>query len=126
MSHLLTDGQTKQRDKIAKQMLKILLNFDEKKFTNVVTGGETWVHYSEPVRKVSNKICAIIFYHFFRNFFSSKTTEVYREQVSCSLNSFHSFWPILLKLYRCFKDGLKICMCFFRILKLFFITFYTF
>ena len=66
--HLLTDGQMKQRDKIAKQMLKILLNFDEKKFANVVTGGETWVHYSEPVRKVSNKICAIIFYHFFRIF----------------------------------------------------------
>ena len=45
-------------------MLKILLNFDEKKFTNVVTGGETWVHYSEPVRKVSNKIFAIIFITF--------------------------------------------------------------
>ena len=59
--HLLTDGQTKQRDKIAKQMLKILLNFDEKKFANVVTGSKT-------VRKVGNKICAIIFYHFFRIF----------------------------------------------------------
>ena len=69
MPHLLTDGQTKQRDKIAKQMLKILLNFDEKKFTNVVTGSETWVHYSEPVRKVSNKICTIIFYHYFRIFY---------------------------------------------------------
>ena len=39
-------------------MLKILLNFDVKKFANVVTGVETWVHYSEPVRKGSNKICA--------------------------------------------------------------------
>ena len=68
MPHLLTDGQTKQRDKIAKQMLKILLNFDEKKFANVVTGSETWVYYSEPVRKVSNKICAIICCHFFRIF----------------------------------------------------------
>ena len=25
-----------------------------------------------------------------------------------------SFKLILLKLYRCFKDGLKICMCFFQ------------
>ena len=24
------------------------------------------------------------------------------------------FWPILLKLYRCFKDGLKICILFFQ------------
>ena len=43
---------------------------------------------------------------------SSNTTGVYREQVPCPLNSSHSFWPILLKLYRCFKDGLKICMWF--------------
>ena len=58
-----------------------------------------------------------IFYYFFRifrHFLSSNTTEVYREQVRCPLNSSHSFWPILLKLYRCFKDGLKICMCFFQ------------
>ena len=39
---------------------------------------------------------------------------MYREQVPCPLNSSHSFWPILLKLYRCFKDGLKICMWFFQ------------
>ena len=61
----------------------------------------------------------IIFYYFFRIFnwdifFSSNTTEVCREQVPCLLNSSHSFWPILLKLYRCFKDGLKICMWFFQ------------
>ena len=41
--HLFIDGQTKQRVKIAKQMLKILPNFDEKKFANVVNGDETWV-----------------------------------------------------------------------------------
>ena len=36
-------------------MNKILFKpkFDEKKFANVVTGDETWVHYFEPV---SNKI----------------------------------------------------------------------
>ena len=47
-----------------------------------------------------------------RHFLSSNTTGVYREQVPCPLNSSHSFWPILLKLYKCFKDGLKICMWF--------------
>ena len=61
----------------------------------------------------------IIFYHFFRIFnldifLSSNTIEVYREQVPCPLNSSHSFWPILLKLYRCFKDCLKMCMWFFQ------------
>ena len=61
----------------------------------------------------------VILYHFFcifnlDIFLNSNTTEVYREQVPCPLNSSHSFWPILLKLYRCFKDGLKICMWFFQ------------
>ena len=32
--------------------------YDKKQFANVVTGYETWVHYFEPVRKVSNKIWA--------------------------------------------------------------------
>ena len=45
---------------------------------------------------------------------SSNTTEVYREQVPCPLNSSNSFWPILLKLYRCFKDDLKMCIWFFQ------------
>ena len=30
--------------------------YNKKLFANVVTGDETWVHYFEPVRKVSNKI----------------------------------------------------------------------
>ena len=54
---------------------------------------------------------------------SSNTTEVYRDQVSCPLNSSHSFWPILFKLYRCFKDGLKMCMWFFSVPE---INFYYF
>ena len=33
---------------------------------------------------------------------------------SCIGNSSYSFKPILLKLYRCFKDGLKICILFFQ------------
>ena len=45
----------------------------------------------------------IIFYYFLNilnlDIFSSNITEVYREQVPCPLNSSHSFWPILLKLY---------------------------
>ena len=32
--------------------------YDKKQFANVDTGDETWVHYIEPVRKVSNKIWA--------------------------------------------------------------------
>ena len=33
---------------------------------------------------------------------------------SCIGNSSYSFRPILLKLYRCFKDGLEICILFFQ------------
>ena len=33
---------------------------------------------------------------------------------SCIGNSSYSFRPILLKLYRCFEDGLKICILFFQ------------
>ena len=58
MPHLLSDGQKKQSVKIAKQLLKIFPKYDEKKFANVVTGDETWFHYFEPIRKVSNKIWA--------------------------------------------------------------------
>ena len=56
--HLLTDEQTRQRVKVAKKLLQMFPNYDKKQFANVVTGDETWVHYFEPVRKVSNKIWA--------------------------------------------------------------------
>ena len=36
------------------------------------------------------------------------------EYVPCIGNSSNSFWWILLKLYRCFKDGLEICILFFQ------------
>ena len=39
---------------------------------------------------------------------------MYMEYVPCIGNSSYSFWRILLKLYRCFKDGLKICILFFQ------------
>ena len=51
--HLLTD---EQRVKVAKKLLQMFPKYDKKQFANVVTGDETWVHYFEPVRKVSNKI----------------------------------------------------------------------
>ena len=61
----------------------------------------------------------IIFYHFLRifnlrHFSSPYTTDMYMEYVPCIGNSSYSFWWILLKLYRCFKDGLEICILFFQ------------
>ena len=56
--HLLTDEQKRQRVKVAKKLLQMFPKYDKKQFVNVVTGDETWVHYSEPVKKVSNKIWA--------------------------------------------------------------------
>ena len=56
--HLLTDEQKRQRVKVAKMLLQMFPKYDKKQFANVVTGDETWVHYFEPVRKVSNKIWA--------------------------------------------------------------------
>ena len=58
MPHLLTDEQNRQRVKVAKRLLQMFPIYDKKQFANVVTGDETWVHYFEPVRKVSNKIWA--------------------------------------------------------------------
>ena len=56
--HLLTDEQKRQRVKVAKKLLQMFPKYDKKQFAIVVTGDETWVHYFEPVRKVSNKIWA--------------------------------------------------------------------
>ena len=36
------------------------------------------------------------------------------EYLPCIGNSSYSFWWILLKFYRCFKDGLEICILFFQ------------
>ena len=47
-----------QRVKVAKKLLQMFPKYDKKQFANVVIGDETWVHYFEPVRKVSNKIWA--------------------------------------------------------------------
>ena len=58
MPHLLTDEQKRQRVKAAIKLLQMFPKYDKKQFANVVTGDETWVHYFEPVRKISNKIWA--------------------------------------------------------------------
>ena len=44
--------------------------------------------------------------------FSEYTADMYMEYVPCIGNSSYSFWRILLKLYSCFQDGLKICILF--------------
>ena len=59
MSATSVDWRAKEaRVKVAKKLLQMFPKFDKKQFANVVTGDETWVHYFEPVRKVSNKIWA--------------------------------------------------------------------
>ena len=54
--HLLTGEQKRQQVKVAKKLLQMFPKHDKKQFVD--TGDETWVHYFEPVRKVSNKIWA--------------------------------------------------------------------
>ena len=46
------------------------------------------------------------------------------EYVPCIGNSSYSFWLILLKLYRCFKDGLEICILFFQNPEIIFYPFF--
>ena len=61
------------------------------------------------------RILKLFFLHFNLDIFSSLyATDMYREYMPCIGNSSYSFRPILLKLYRCFKDGLKICILFFQ------------
>lgn len=56
--HLLTDEQKQQRVKTARELLKLYPKYDKNVFNTFVTGDETWVHFFEPQRKVSNKIWA--------------------------------------------------------------------
>ena len=46
--------------------------------------------------------------------------------IPCPCNSSYSFMLSLLKLYRCFNDGLNICMCFFQNPEIKSITYFTF
>ena len=58
----------------------------------------------------------INFCHFFHSLnlviFGLTTTEAYGHKVPCEHNSSYNFIPILLKLYRCICQGLKMCMTF--------------
>ena len=73
------------------------------------------------------KLFLSLFSHFYlRHFSSPYTTDMYMEYVPWIGNSSYSFWRILLKLYRCFKDGLKICILFFQNPEIIFITFFAF
>ena len=56
--NLLTDEQKRQQVKVAIKLLQMFPKYDKKQFANFVTGDKTWVHYFEPVRKVSDKIWA--------------------------------------------------------------------
>ena len=58
MPQLLTDERKRQRVKMAIKLFQMFPKYDKKHFANFVTGNETWVHYFEPIRKVSNKIWA--------------------------------------------------------------------
>ena len=48
----------RQQVKVAKKLLQMFPKYDKKQFAYFVTGDETWVHYFEPIRKVSDKIWA--------------------------------------------------------------------
>ena len=57
------------------------------------------------------RILKLFFLHFNLDIFSSLyATDMYREYMPCIGNPAYSFRPILLKLYRYFKDGLKMCI----------------
>ena len=56
--HLLTKEQELALVKIAKQLLKQFPEYNNRSFSNIITGDETWVHFYEPKRKIQNKIWA--------------------------------------------------------------------
>ena len=73
----------RQRVKVAKKLLQMFPKYDKKQFANVVTGDETWVHYFEPVRKVSNKIWATK--HSKRPIIAKRSLSTYKEGFVCNL-----------------------------------------
>ena len=71
--------------------------------------GRRWYHFLCPATR---KWRGIMLYP--PKFWVSVRPSVSAHHHSCIGNSSYSFGPILLKLYRCFKDGLKICILFFQ------------
>ena len=53
--HLLTDEQKQERLKCSKNLLKQFRNCDNRKFSDMLTGDETWVYMFEPQRRADNK-----------------------------------------------------------------------
>ena len=54
--HLVTKEQKLARVRIAKQLLKQFPKFNNRSFTNIISGDETWIQFYEPKRKIQNKI----------------------------------------------------------------------
>ena len=89
--------------------------------TPPTVSGESFWNFTDVLRMVWRyaycfffRILKLFFITFFAFlFFSSPyTTDRYMEYIPCIGNSYYSFWRILLKLYSCFQDGLKICILF--------------
>ena len=58
MPHLLTHEQKKSRVSNDEKLLKMFHKNQQRNLNNVVTGDETWLYYSEPKRKCSNRVWA--------------------------------------------------------------------
>ena len=54
--HLLNEEQTYTHVRTARKLLKRFPGYDQKLFMNVVTYDESWMHYFEPHRKISNRV----------------------------------------------------------------------
>ena len=54
--HLLNEEQKYTHVSMARKLLKRFPRYDQKLFMNVVTYDESWMHYFEPHRKISNRV----------------------------------------------------------------------
>ena len=54
--HLLSDSQKKTRLDAAKSLLKIYSHCNERRLFEICTGDETWIRFSEPLRKEQNRV----------------------------------------------------------------------
>ena len=54
--HLLNEEQKYTHVRTARKLLTRFSRFDQKLFMNVVTYDESWMHYLEPHRKISNQV----------------------------------------------------------------------
>ena len=54
--HLLNEEQKYTHVRTVRKLLKRFPRYDQKLFMNVVTYDESWMHYFEPQRKISNPV----------------------------------------------------------------------